>query len=106
MSRVQEIIKELSSRKRSISCNGKDGLLLLMQELGFEYKAGKTEGHKVFIHTHLSESGFYGHSIDCGHAPARPMKFQYVVNTITVLRKYDSQLADYLRERSRSLYNV
>ncbi len=100
MSRIQEIIDDLTARKRSISCNGKAGLLLYMEELGFSWTEGKTDGHKVFSHKFLTKdtSGqFTTHSIDCGHKPKRNMKFQYVVNTIRVLRKYESNLVDYLK---------
>ncbi|MDF9390842.1 hypothetical protein EXZ60_19085 [Vibrio sp. 1151_11] len=102
MGRLDEIIDDLQNRKRSISCNGKDGLLLYMEEIGFTWKEGKTEGHKVFVHevlTKKTSEAFTTHSIDCGHYPKRAMKFQYVVSTIRVLRKYNSELTEIMSER-------
>lgn len=102
MSRLDEIIDDLRKRKRSISCNGKDGLLLYMQEIGFTWKDGKTEGHKVFIHNDLTRKTmgtFTTHSIDCGHQPKKAMKFQYIVSTINVLTKYNSELTEIMSER-------
>lgn len=96
MSRVQEIIDSLSQRKASVVCNGKVGLLAFLEELGFSWTDGKSEGHKIFVHTGLSrDTGFTTFSIDCGHAPRRPMKLGYVVTTLRVLRKYKDQLDDY-----------
>lgn len=93
MSRVKDIIEELQRRKRSISCSGSDGLLLLMEELGFCHRAGKTEGHRIFVHKGLSDcSHFTTHSIDCGHKPKRAMNFRYVTNTVSKLKEFESEL--------------
>lgn len=99
MSRVREIIEDLRQRKKSVSCKGKAGLLCYMEELGFSCKDGKTPGHKVFVHRALtiaSSNEFRTHSIDCGHAPNRPMKFSYVVKTISMVEKYQLELDEYL----------
>lgn len=96
MTRVEEIISDLETRKRSVSCGGSSGLLIFMEELGFTHKAGKTEGHRLFFHTKLSaDTGFRTHSIDCGHKPNRNMKFQYVIQTISKLKLYQSELESY-----------
>ncbi|WP_449649255.1 hypothetical protein [Rahnella aceris] len=93
MTRVEEIISDLQQRKKSISCCGKKGLLPLMEELGFIHKAGKTEGHRLFIHCELSLLGsFKTHSVDCGHHPNRSMKFQYIVTTISKLKLHQLEL--------------
>ncbi len=95
MNRLQEIVNELAAKKRSVSCNGKDGLLSYMEELGFQWSKGKTDGHKVFVHPKLSEVSdgrFITHSINCGHAPRQPMKIPYVVSTIRMLNKYEAEL--------------
>jgi len=73
-----------------------------MSELGFIWKEGKTEGHKVFINpelTALSKGAFTSHSIDCGHNSNKPMKMPYIVKTIRVLKLYETELNDYLKER-------
>lgn len=102
MSRLEEIIEDLQQRKRAISCNGKDGLLLYMTEIGFLWKDGKTEGHKVFVHpslTSFTEGLFTTHSIDCGHSPKREMKFQYIISTLRVLNKYKLELTKIMSEK-------
>ena len=101
MDKVQDIIDDLTARKRSVSCNGKAGLLIYMEELGFVWKGGKTDGHKVFVHSALSRitnGRFTTHSIDCGHAPKRPMKFPYVVKTLSLLKKYKTELNSYIEK--------
>lgn len=103
MTRVNEIIVDISRRKKAISCNGSTGLLVMLEELGFMHKAGKTEGHRVFVHPKLSkQSDFKTHSVDCGHKPNRNMKFQYVVNTIGKLRQYQSELEVIYEQNSLS----
>ncbi|HHR6140838.1 TPA: hypothetical protein ACS72N_001115 [Providencia alcalifaciens] len=93
MSKIQDVIDDLTKRKKSISCNGSRGLLVILTTLGFEFKDGKTAGHKVFTHYNLSQiSEFKTHSIDCGHKPGREMKFQYVQNTIRLLNQYKDEL--------------
>lgn len=102
MNVIQKIIKDLTARKRSVSCDGKAGLLLCMQELGFTWKKGKTIGHKVFVHHALNKQTngqFITHSIDCGHAPKHPMKFPYVVKTINLLKKYETELTLLLKDK-------
>jgi len=102
MNEIQKIIEDLSARKRSITCDGKAGLLLYLEQLGFKWKAGKTEGHKVFVHPKLSaltNGRFTTHGINCGHAPKRPMKLSYVVKVISLLRKYESELTQVLKDK-------
>lgn len=99
---IQEIIKDLTARKRSVSCHGKTGLLIYMEKLGFKWKKGNANGHKVFVHQALNKQTkgqFTTHSIDCGHAPKRPMKFPYVVNTINLLKKYEMEFALLLKDK-------
>lgn len=93
MTRVQEIINELTRRKRSIPCGGSSGVLILLEELGFTHTAGKTDGHRVFVNKELSElSDFTTHSVDCGHKPNRDMNFRYIVKTITKLKLHQNEL--------------
>lgn len=101
MSKLSAIIEDLSQRKRTIACNGKSGLLLVLDGLGFKWTEGKATGHKVFVHPFLSKKtsgGFTTHGVDCGHKPDREMKFQYVVKTISLLKKYELELEEYLAE--------
>lgn len=103
MCRVNEILEDLKGRKRAVSCNGKAGLLAYMEELGFSCKSSKkSNNHKVFVHKELtarSSNQFKTHSIDCGHAPKKPMKFSYVVNTIRLVEKYQVELMQLMEAR-------
>ena len=93
MSKIQDVIDDLVRRKRSVSCNGGTGLLFILRDLGFVDKEGQTPGHRVFTHPKLSKlTDYTTHSIDCEHKPNREMKFQYVQNTIRILRKYQAEL--------------
>lgn len=101
---MDEIIEYLSRRKNQIQCNGKNGLLAIMNDLGFHIANGRGE-HKVFTHAELSrrtrdsEAFFISHSIDCGHQPNRPMKLAYVVKTIRLLKQHQAVLEDILNEK-------
>ncbi len=102
MNRVSEILQSLKKRKNSVSCYGKSGLLMYMVELGFLHKDGKTAGHRIFTHkslTDLTMGEFRTHSIDCGHAPKRPMKKPYVISTIKMIEKYQIELSEILGAR-------
>lgn len=97
MCKVEQILEDLKRRKNAVACNGKSGLLAYMDELGFSWTDGKSPNHKVFVHkalTAASDSAFTTHSIDCGHAPKRPMKFSYVQQTIRLLEKYQVELME------------
>lgn len=87
MTAIEEVIESLKHRKASIACNGRDGLLLALESLGFEHRAGKTEGHRVFSHDKWSDfTGTYVPlSIDCGHKPKRNMNPVYVQRAINFL---------------------
>ncbi|MDH2998436.1 hypothetical protein A1D22_10535 [Pasteurellaceae bacterium LFhippo2] len=75
MKNIAEIIEDLQSRKRAVSCNGKKGLLAILKELGFQATQGQAN-HFIFTHIQLSTiSEFTTFSIDCGHYPKKPMKF-------------------------------
>lgn len=104
---ISEIIEYLSQRKNQIQCNGKQGLLVIMRDLGFHITNGRGE-HRIFTHPKLSnrtrdsEQFFISHSIDCGHQPNRPMKLAYVVKTISLLRQYQPILETILDEQESS----
>ncbi|HBQ6716699.1 TPA: hypothetical protein L9K80_000405 [Klebsiella quasipneumoniae subsp. similipneumoniae] len=93
MSKVEDIIHDLKRRKASVACEGKNGLRMYLQDLGFIDIPGKTDGHRIFTHPKLSEhSNFISFSIDCGHRPRREMKTPYVVKTVKVLQSYQDLL--------------
>ncbi len=96
MNKTQEAIRHLSSRKNNISCNGRDGMLLLLDELGFD-KADGQGNHKIFTHQRLSQESshnpelvpFVTLPLDCGHRPGQPMKLPYIVRVIKTLKNYE-----------------
>ncbi|PKM21140.1 MAG: hypothetical protein CVV11_06700 [Gammaproteobacteria bacterium HGW-Gammaproteobacteria-15] len=102
---VKSIIDDLATRKKSISCCGKGGLLEILSGLGFSYKGGASENHKVFTHKYLTEASsgrFTTFSIDCGHMPKRPMKLPYVQNVIRILGSYENELNEFLNRQRES----
>ena len=88
---VQEVIQYLTYRKRSVSCGGKNGLLLMLEELGFSYR-NSMAGHYVFYHKKLTNN--FQHSINCGHNISKELKIPYVVQTINMLKKYQNELGE------------
>jgi hypothetical protein len=99
---VKSIIDDLATRKKSISCCGKNGLLEILSNLGFSYKGGASDAHKIFTHKYLNEKSkgaFKTFSIDCGHMPKKPMKLPYVVDVLKILNIYESELDDFLNEQ-------
>lgn len=101
MTRIEEIIQYLTHRKANIQCNGSDGLILLLEEIGFLCKHSKRGEHKIFTHAKLSlktqefkPTPFYTHSIDCGHYPNKPMKRNYITDTINLLKRYQTLLEE------------
>lgn len=98
MSKVSDIIDLLSSRKKSISCGGKQGLRMIMVDLGFRDTPGDTDNHRIFTHAALSdETDFKSTSVDCTHHQNKPMKMPYVVKIIGVLRKYKETFEEWER---------
>ncbi|MDM5083755.1 hypothetical protein ACET76_02540 [Aeromonas caviae] len=99
---VDEAIESFRRRKSSIACNGRDGLLIVLESLGFDHRAGNTEGHKVFSHDEFSlRTGSYvSLTIDCGHKPNRQMKVAYVLKTIRFLELNKVVLEEILKEKN------
>ncbi|EPC4027962.1 hypothetical protein ACRZOU_003762 [Aeromonas salmonicida] len=87
MTETEEVIESLKHRKASIACNGKDGLLLALESLGFGHRAGKAEGHRVFYHDKWSEitGAYVPLTINCGHKLNQNMKPVYVQKVISFL---------------------
>lgn len=99
MSKVKDVIEDLSRRKNDVACDGKLGLRMYLTSLGFDDTPGKSAGHRIFTHQKLSdESDFISFSVDCGHNLRKGMKLPYVVKTITMLRKYQSYLEAFEEE--------
>ncbi len=104
MNTVQDLITRLKKTKYSVACSGKDGLLAALVDLGFKYKSGNGEWHKIFTHRDLSlktASAFTAFSIDCGHKPKKEMKINYVLDVIRVLETYQVELQEILKNRSK-----
>jgi hypothetical protein len=101
MSKVDDLIRTLTEKKRNTACCGKGGLLKSLESLGFSHTGGKSDNHKVFTHKRLSEltdSEYKTHSIDCGHNPSKEMKFPYVLQVVKLLKKYKAEIDLYLKE--------
>lgn len=93
MTRLDLIIEDLERRKKSIGCGTRTGLLFYLEELGFSFKAGKSDNHKVVTHSELSKlREFTTFGIDCGHGNAKSVKPCYGFNVLKILKKYKEEL--------------
>ncbi|MCO6539808.1 MAG: hypothetical protein J6569_06710 [Gilliamella sp.] len=94
---IQSKIEYLKKRTANISCNGKAGIVSFLTDLGFSMTTGKSAQHKIFSFkklTIITDGKFKTFSIDCGHAPKKPMKISYVHNIIKLLEKYEKDLLE------------
>ncbi|HAU4888423.1 MULTISPECIES: hypothetical protein [Aeromonas] len=98
---VDEAIDSFRRRKNNIACNGKGGLLLTLESLGFGHKDGKVKGHRVFWHDDLSAmtGTIVQLTVDCGHLPTREMKLPYVVKVIRFLETNKVELEQILQAK-------
>ncbi|MBJ8796739.1 hypothetical protein I5398_11940 [Citrobacter freundii] len=93
MTRLELIIEDLERRVKTIGCGGRSGLLLYLEELGFNAKSGKSDNHKVLTHPELSRlSEFRTIGIDCGHGTAKSVKPCYGRTVLSTLKKYKEEL--------------
>lgn len=105
---VEKVISQLKRKKSDTCCNGKNGLINLLVDLGFESNPKSRGNHHVFQHYYLSEQSkmqnneyhlFTGHSIDCGHGDRNTIKSPYITLTIKMLETYKPLLEQYLIEK-------
>lgn len=71
-------------------------LARLLQDLGFDVRSGKKQGHKVFVHHGLTS--FTSGAYTCGHGRNPEIKRVYIKKIIALLRQYESELNHYLGE--------
>jgi len=93
-SQVQCVLDELDSVGANLRCND---LISKLRSLGFKVRDGKKQGHKVL--THPGVPSFTTSSFTCGHGKNPEIKPAYVRKVAGVLRTYEPELTDYLRER-------
>ncbi|WP_429021743.1 hypothetical protein [Aeromonas allosaccharophila] len=99
---VDEIIGFLRDRVANVACDGVDGLLVIMERLGFKCREASA-GHRVFTHpelTKITNRQFLSHSINCDHKTRRPMPKHYVKDTMKLIEKYAEQLKEINGEKS------
>jgi hypothetical protein len=65
-----------------------------LERLGFEVRAGKKEGHKIFVHQGIP--GFFSGSYTCGHGRNPEIKPVYVTKVVKLLRRYEAELIEFL----------
>lgn len=92
---LDRVLEQLSSRKASIRCQDMSRLLA---SLGFEVRDGKKAGHKVFVHHGIAT--FTSGAYTCGHGRNPEIISVYVDRVISLLKQYEIQLIQYLRESS------
>ena len=90
---VKDTIKYLQEHKTNLCC---EDVKRLLESLGFKV-ADKKAGHKVFKHDELPF--FQSSSFNCGHGKNPEIKSSYIINIIKVLKQYQEELEDYLKEK-------
>lgn len=89
-----EVVTALTAAKRSIRC---ERLAALLKRLGFEVRDGRRAGHKVFVHDGIP--GFTSSSYNCGHGRNPEIKPAYIENVLKILRRYETEIVEYLEKR-------
>ncbi len=91
--RLAETITQLQAAKSSIRC---EELAASLRDLGFVVRAGEA-GHKVVTHPGLK--GFYSAAYNCGHGKNPEIKPAYIGKILRILRQYESELDEFLKEQ-------
>jgi hypothetical protein len=91
--RFDQILERLSSGRAAIRCRE---LAELLTSLGFELRDGRKAGHKVFVHHGVAS--FTSAAYTCGHGRNPEVKPVYVNNVARLLKQYEAELTQYLRE--------
>lgn len=89
---LRDALDLLESAGSSLRC--KD-LVRALQDLGFDVRDGKKQGHKVFTHPHIDT--FTSGSFSCGHGKNQEVKPNYPKSVLRLLRQYEAELISYLR---------
>jgi len=89
--RIAKTISMLQQRKANLSCGEVKDLLV---NLGFEVIDGNKGGHKVFTHQGLPS--FHSGGYNCGHGKNPEIKPAYIGKIITILKRYQDELEQYL----------
>jgi len=89
--RIAHVINELQQHKANLCCGEVKNLL---ESLGFEVSDGKKGGHKIFTHQGLPS--FYSGSYNCGHGKNPEILPAYIGKIITILKRYQDELEQYL----------
>ncbi|MEW6766280.1 MAG: type II toxin-antitoxin system HicA family toxin [Pseudomonadota bacterium] len=89
---LDSVLSRLGEAKSAIRCSE---LTSMLQELGFEVRDAKKQGHKVYVHDGLPS--FTSDSFTCGHGKNPEIKSAYITKIIRKLRGLETELLAYLR---------
>lgn len=89
---LDSVLSRMSAAKRAIRCSD---LTSMLQELGFEVRDAKSQGHKVYFHDGLPS--FMSDGFTCGHGKNPEVKPAYITKIIRNLRGLETELLAYLR---------
>ncbi|MBK1630905.1 hypothetical protein CKO31_09155 [Thiohalocapsa halophila] len=89
---VRAAREELEQAVTSLRCST---LVRILKSLGFDVRAGSKPGHKVM--THPGVPSFTSQAFTCGHGKNPEIKPVYVRKVAATLRRYEPELAEYLR---------
>jgi hypothetical protein len=93
--KVDAVIGALKQKKKGIKCSGKNGLINMLELLGFDIEAKGSAGHKVYFHPLIDDFQFS--SFDCGHSRGKRaqgmfIKPVYINDVIKKLNKHKIEL--------------
>jgi hypothetical protein len=90
-----KVVEQLSTGGATLRCQELADKLI---SLGFEVRDGKKIGHKVFVHHGLESFTSGGYT--CGHGRNPEIKPVYIKKVAKLLRRYETELIQYLGEQS------
>jgi|SRR5680860_1004075 hypothetical protein len=87
---VLDVKQALLSGKGNLRCTE---IIALLQQLGFEVRAGKSRGHKLYFHDGLPE--FHSGSFNCGHGKNPEIKPAYITKIVRTIDNHEAALKKY-----------
>jgi hypothetical protein len=92
------VVSELRQRKGSIRRNE---LIVHLESLGFRVKLGSSGKHYSYIHPEFTV--FPCGTFNGEHGRDDLVKFTYILDVVRLLRKYESEIRDFLGEKNEGI---
>ena len=91
--KFDEVVNQLKAARSSIRCQQ---MARFLEQLGFEVRDAKKQGHKVFVHGSIES--FSGSNYTCGHGRNPEIKSVYVSKVLKVLKQHEVEIKQFLGE--------